>query len=137
MNPAEILLRKLFRVGEQASDVFSSENPLGHIHPNVHFSLFGPSGTKELLIGREAYLEFVSRCGEALADHQDEIVAITGIDQECAFVRARAWRRSKASGEELRYEWAMLYRVENGMITYGTDMLDSDAQLFWGRILRP
>ncbi len=28
----------------------------------------------------------------------------------------------------------MLYRVENGMVTYGVDMLDSDAQAFWGRI---
>ena len=73
-------------------------------------------------------------CTEALADRTDEIIAITGIDAERALVHARAWRKGKASGEELQYEWAMLYRVENGMVTYGVDMLDSDAQAFWGRI---
>jgi hypothetical protein len=71
-----------------------------------------------------------------LAGRDDEIIAITGIDEQCALVHARAWRKSTASGEELRYEWAMLYRVENGLVTYATDMLDADAQAFWGRILK-
>lgn len=76
----------------------------------------------------------MSRCTELLAFRQDEIMTIDGIDEQCAFVRARAWRTSKATGEEIRYEWAMLYRVENGQITYGADMLDTDAQAFWARI---
>ena len=59
---------------------------------------------------------------------------IVAIDEQCAFVRASAWRKSKATGEEIAYEWAMLYRVEDGLITYGADMLDADAQAFWGRI---
>jgi ketosteroid isomerase-like protein len=139
VNAAEQLLKKVFRFGEPAVDVFSttvasSLDPATYIHPYAQFSLFGPSGTKEVLIGRDAFLEFVRSCTEALADRTDEIIAITGIDDECALVHARAWRKSKASGEELRYEWAMLYRVENGLITYGADMLDSDAQAFWGRI---
>jgi hypothetical protein len=139
VNAAEQLLKKVFPFGEPPVDVFSttvasSLDPATYIHPDAQFSLFGPSGTKELLIGRHAFLEFVRSCTEALADRTDEIIAITGIDDECALVHARAWRKSNASGVELRYEWAMLYRVENGLITYGADMLDSDAQAFWGRI---
>jgi hypothetical protein len=141
MNAAEKLLRKVFGFGEQAIDVFSaaeasSSEPMAYIHPNACFSLFGPSGEKELLIGRDAFLDFVRCCAEALADRTDEIIAITGIDEECALVHARAWRKSKASGDELHYEWAMLYRVEKGLVTYGADILDSDAQAFWGRVLR-
>jgi hypothetical protein len=139
VNAAEQLLRTVFRFGEPAVDVFSttaesSLNPATYIHADAWFSLFGPSGAKELLVGRDAFLEFVRSCTEALADRTDEIIAITGIDEECALVHASAWRKSKASGEELRYEWTMLYRVENGLVTYGVDMLDSDAQAFWGRI---
>lgn len=134
MNAAETLLRKVFRFGEQAGDVFT--DPGADIHPDARINLFGPSGGKETLIGRDAFVDFVRRCTEALAGRSDEIIAITGIDEECALVHARAWRKSKASDEELRYEWAMLYRVENGMVTYATDMLDADAQAFWGRILQ-
>lgn len=139
MNAAEQLLRKVFRYGELPGDVFATAgaalDPATYIHPNACFSLFGPSGKKELLEGRDAFLAFVGHCAAALADRSDEIIAITGIDEECALVHARAWRKSKASGAELRYEWAMLYRVENGLITYGADMLDADAQAFWGRVL--
>ena len=134
MNAAETLLRKVFRFGEQAGDVFA--DPGAHIHPDACVSLFGTSGGKETLIGRNAFVDFAHRCAEALAGRSDEIIAITGIDEECALVHARAWRKSKASGEELRYEWAMLYRVEKGMVTYAIDMLDADAQAFWGRILQ-
>jgi ketosteroid isomerase-like protein len=141
MNAAEELLRRMFRFGGEPGDVFElgdpSSGPDAHIHPNAHMSLFGPSGEKELLIGRDAFAEFVRRCAAALADRADEILSINGVDEQCALVHARAWRKSKASGEEIRYEWAMLYRIENGMVTYGTDMLDADAQAFWGRILEP
>ena len=97
--------------------------------------MFGPSGAKETLTGRQAFLEFVDRCASALSERDDEIISITGIDEQCAFVHARAYRRSKATGEAIRYEWAMLYRVEDGQIVYGSDMLDADAQAFWGRVL--
>lgn len=73
----------------------------------------------------------------AVAPQPDEVLEIVGVDAQCAFVRARAWRRSAASGEALAYEWAMLYRVEDGQITYGADMLDAEAQAFWGRVLAP
>jgi hypothetical protein len=133
MNAAELLLRKVFGFGEQGGDVFA--DPGAYIHLDARTSLFGPSGGKEAMIGRDAFVDFARRCEEALSGRSDEIIAITGIDEECALVHARAWRKSKASGEELRYEWCMLYRVEKGMVTYAADMLDADAQAFWGRIL--
>jgi ketosteroid isomerase-like protein len=141
MNAAEALLKKVFRFGEVGVDVFTTAadapmDPSSYIHPDARFSLFGPSGTKELLVGRAAFLEFVRSCTDALAARSDEIMTIRGFDAECAFVHARAWRKSRVSGEELRYEWAMLYRVQDDMITYGTDMLDADAQAFWGRMRR-
>lgn len=141
MNAAEELLRGMFRFGEQDGDVFGTSAPpdgramADYFHADVCHSLFGPSGTKEMLAGRDALLAFVARCADALAERHDEIVSIRGIDAQCAFVHARAYRRSKATGEDIRYEWAMLYRVEDGRITYGADMLDADAQDFWGRVL--
>lgn len=139
MNEAEELLHRMHVIGTPGHDSFRvASEPEGDLadlfSPDVRFDLFGPSGTREALIGRDAVFGFIGRCAAALAGREDEILSITGIDEECAFVRARAWRKSKATGEELRYEWAMLYRVENGRITYGADMLDTDAQAFWGRI---
>lgn len=137
MNNAEQLLRKIFNYGdekEQKFDAFEAGNFADMFHPNVQHSLFGPSGTKEILNGRDSFLAFIQRDSAALAGHSDEILRIIGIDEECALVHARAWRKSAATGEEIIYEWAMLYRIESGQITYGTDMLDSDAQAFWGRI---
>lgn len=138
MNDAEKLLRKMFNVGKGPIDAIgnSDTDPTTYFHPDVVNSLFGPSGTKELIVGREAFFQFVSRCASAVTDRSDEIIAITGIDQECALVHARAKRKSVANGQEIEYEWAMLYRVENGMITYGADMLDTDAQAFWGNVLK-
>jgi ketosteroid isomerase-like protein len=139
MNQAEKLLRSVFRFGEGWDAIGAIDRTRGdswaHIHPQACYSLFGPSGTKEMLVGRDAFLDFVGRCAAAISDRSDEIVAISGIDEQCALVHARAWRRSRATGEEIRYEWAMLYRVEDGRITYGADMLDADAQAFWGRVL--
>ncbi len=112
----------------------ASADPTTLIHPNAQYSLFGPTGTKELLHGRDAILAFTRRCTAALDAHKDEILTIIGIDQQCALVHARASRRSKSTGEEIAYEWAMLFRVEEGLITYGTDMLDAEAQAYWGRI---
>ena len=136
MNEAEALLRKLFRFGVGVSDAIGHAPTLAAcIHPDARHALFGPSGVKEELVGREAFLAFVGRCAAALVERRDEILDIVGVDEQCAFVRARAWRKSAASGEEIAYEWAMLYRVEDGQITYGADMLDADAQAFWGRVL--
>lgn len=142
MNQAERLLRSVFQFGDGkiGGDVFPGEgdshgDPAGFIHPDACHSLFGPSGTKELLNGRDSFLAFARTCGEALSARSDEILAITSIDEQCALVHARATRTSAATGEEICYEWAMLYRVENGLVTYGTDMLDADAQAFWGRVL--
>src|SRR4051812_1443872 len=78
MNAAEKLLRKVFRFGEAGVDVFatadpSSVDPTSYIHPDACFSLFGPSGKKELLSGRDAFLDFVRVCTEALADRADEV----------------------------------------------------------------
>ena len=140
MNEAVRVLRGVFGLEGGGQDVFAAAgrgDPFAHIHPDAVHQLFGPSGTKEVLEGREAFIAFVRRCRDALAAHEDEILAITPIDDHCALVHARAFRRSAASGEELRYEWAMLYRVEQGRVTYATDMLDPDAQAFWGRILSP
>ncbi|MDO7836684.1 nuclear transport factor 2 family protein [Sphingobium sp. HBC34] len=129
-----------FGTGDWPCDAFDNQAdaggaPFSNIHPDARFSMFGPSGRKEMLEGKQAFVDFVGRCAAALADRTDEIVAIMPIDEEGAFVHGRAWRKSRATGEELRYEWAMLYRVENGLITYGADMLDADAQAFWGRVL--
>lgn len=136
MNEAEKLLRRLFRFGEGVGDAIGDAPTVAaSIHPDARHALFGPSGVKEELIGRDAFLAFAGRCAAALAERRDEILDIIGIDEQCAFVRGRAWRKSAASGEEIAYEWAMLYRVENGQITYGSDMLDADAQAFWGRVL--
>jgi ketosteroid isomerase-like protein len=138
MNDAEKLLKKIFRFGEGPVDAIggSGMDPTTFFHPNVVNSLFGPSGTKELIVGRDAFFEFVGLCTSAVTDRSDEIIAITGIDKECALVHARAKRKSVANGQEIEYEWAMLYRVEDGFITYGADMLDTDAQAFWGNVLR-
>jgi ketosteroid isomerase-like protein len=124
-----------------AGDVFEAARGGGALddffHPDAQHALFGPTGRKEVLQGRDAFLAFVERCSSALADRSDEILAITGIDAQCAFVHACAYRKSAATGEAINYEWAMLYRVEEGRITYGADMLDRDAQAFWGRISPP
>lgn len=138
MNQAETLLRRVFRFGEDHFDAMAAGvagDATAHIHPDACHSLFGPSGNKEMLLGKQAFLDFVQQCAGALAERDDQIISIVGVDEQCAFVRARAYRKSKATGEEIRYEWAMLYRVEDGRITYGADMLDADAQAFWGRVL--
>lgn len=139
MNSATELLTRMFLPAGKTGDVFgasgsASANMADFFDPHACHSLFGPSGTKEMLIGRDAFLAFVARCADLLADRRDEITSIVAIDDQCALVKARAWRTSKATGEEIAYEWAMLYRVEDGRITYGADMLDADAQAFWGRI---
>ena len=138
MNEAEKVLRKMFRFGEGAIDAIGlnegSDGPGPPIHPEARHSLFGPSGLKEYLVGRDAFLAFANRCAAALSARRDEILEIVGIDDQCAFVRARAWRKAAATGEEITYEWAMLYRVEDGLITYGADMLDADAQAFWASV---
>lgn len=142
MNEAVPLLKRMFGVsdgGGRHPDVFpiggeGRASPAAYFHPDVVHSLFGPTGTKETLVGRDAFLAFARSCAEALAERRDEIVAITGIDRECAFVHARAYRKSAANGEVIHYEWAMLYRVEQGLITYGADMLDAAAQAFCSRV---
>jgi len=139
MNDAELVIRRLFGLSEdtpQRIDAFgpAGQRPESFFHPDVEFSMFGESGTKEYGRGRDQYLSFVERSANALAARSDEIVSITPVDEQMAVVRSRAWRKSAATGEELRYEWVMLFRVENGLITYGADMLDRDAQEFWGRI---
>lgn len=141
MTEAERHVRQMLGLGEQLVNAFAAAD--GHdranfatFHPQVVHSLFGPSGTKEMLVGKEAFAAFVSRCRNALADYSDEILLVRAIDEQCVFVHARAYRKSAASQEEITYEWAMLYRVEDGLITYGADMLDADAQAFWGRVQR-
>lgn len=141
MNEAETLLRRMFGLSGGGSstpqDVFPdpADDPAAFFHADVVHSLFGPSGTKETLRGRRAFFDFAAGCAAALSAREDTILGITGIDRQCAFVHASAYRQSRATGEEIRYEWAMLYRVEKGAITYGADMLDADAQAFWGRVL--
>lgn len=139
MNPATELLSRMFLPSNESRDMFGGSGSQGgsmadFFDPDVCHSLFGPTGMKEMLVGRDAFLAFVTRCANLLASRCDEITSIVAIDEQCAFVKASAWRTSKATGEEITYEWAMLYRVENGRITYGSDMLDADAQAFWGRI---
>jgi hypothetical protein len=142
MNNAEAVIRRLFGMeAHQAQegvsvDAFDSTRQRleAFYHPQIEFSLFGETGVKEHGRGRAQYLAFVGRCAAALSARSDEIVSITPIDEQMVVVRARAWRKSAATGAELRYEWVMLFRVEDGLVTYGVDMLDRDAQQFWGRI---
>jgi hypothetical protein len=138
VNDAEKLLRRVFKFREGAVDAIGGPgmDPATYFHPHVIHSLFGPSGTKEQIVGRDALFTFVGLCASAVTERSDEVIAITGIDKECALVHARAKRKSIANGQEIAYEWAMLYRVENGLITYGADMLDTDAQAFWGNVLK-
>lgn len=137
MNAAERLVREtwgLLPAAEGAINPFDQSGRAPRLHPDIEFSLFGMTGTKEFGRGPEAYTRFTSDCLAALADRSDEILDVVSIDAQSVFVRAQAWRKSAATGEELRYQWSTLMRVEDGLITYVTDMLDRDAQEFWGRI---
>lgn len=138
MNAAEQLVRQLHGLHHETSadvDPFDQNSRTTYVHPEVEFSLFGQSGTKEVGHGLEAYFAFVANCQAALCDSSDEILNVIGIDEECVFVRARAYRKAKATGEDIRYEWATLMRVEDGLITSVIDILDRDAQMFWGRAI--
>jgi ketosteroid isomerase-like protein len=136
MNAAEKLVRAQFGLdGSGAVDPFERSGQPDVLHPDIEYSLFGMTGAKEEGRGQDAYLDFVARHHAALADRNDEILDVVSIDEQSVFIRARAWRKSAATGEELRYEWSTLSRVEDGRITYVTDMLDRDAQEFWGRIV--
>ncbi|WP_288487023.1 nuclear transport factor 2 family protein [uncultured Novosphingobium sp.] len=139
LNAAERLLRRMFHWGDAdagGQDLFlaADDDAASYFHPDCVHHLFGPTGTKEMLVGRQAMLDFSARCAAALSARSDQILTISGIDEQCGFVHARALRESKATGERLSYEWSMQYRVEDDLITYGADMLDADAQAFWGRI---
>ena len=137
MNAAEKLVRALYGLDAGAGDLvnpFDQTRKSDYVHPDVEFSLYGMTGTKEVGRGRDAYLAFTSNCLAALSDRSDEFLDVVSIDEQCVFVRARASRKSASTGVEAHYEWATLTRVEDGRITSVTDMLDRDAQVFWGQV---
>jgi ketosteroid isomerase-like protein len=136
-NTAAQLIRESYGLTENSGSAinpFEQGQRVVEIHPDIEFSLFGLSGTKETGRGADAYYGFISSCLAAIADRSDEILDVMAIDDQCVFVRAQAWRKSAATGEELHYQWSTLMRIEDGMLVHVTDMLDRDAQEFWGRI---
>jgi ketosteroid isomerase-like protein len=142
MNDAVKQLIKMFHFGEpgEFDAIGSSGGDAGafdHIHPDIVFSAYDIHGVRRHDAGLDAFKKFVAECDAAVSERRDEIISIDGAGDEMGIVRARAFRRSAASGETCEYEWVMAFRIENGLVTVAADMLDRAAADFWGRILKP
>jgi ketosteroid isomerase-like protein len=139
MNEAERVLRAQFHFGSTGLGPIDAIAEAGssfidQVHPDIQLSLFGPGGDKQIIHGKAGYKAFMTRCLSVIASRSDEIISIDGAGQEMAIVRAKAYRKSAVNGEEIHYEWVMLYRVENGLVTFAADMLDRAAVDFWTRV---
>jgi len=141
MNDAVQILRQMFHFGEPGKfDAIGSSSSEGgtldRVHPDIVFSAYDIHGVRRHGVGRQAFADFVAECAAAVSERRDEIISIDGAGDQMGIVRARAFRRSAASGETLNYEWIMVFRIENGLITVAADMLDRKAADYWGRILK-
>ena len=102
------------------------------LHPDLVYRGWGHEGWVDIR-GRDAFLEFCRDGLEAISDASESLITIVPAGKDMALVVSGAYRTFKYLNESTYYEYAMLVRVENGVITYACDMLDREAADHWVR----
>ncbi|WP_322750311.1 MULTISPECIES: nuclear transport factor 2 family protein [unclassified Frankia] len=107
------------------------------IHPDIEYYGHGPRGEIEIMIGKESH-DNVNRICRRYMDEgasDDELVGCWPAGEEMVVTHIRLRRRATVTGEVASYDCVVLYRVEDGMITKGVDLVDKKCEEFWARTI--
>jgi hypothetical protein len=75
----------------------------------------------------------MAKCAQTFEVFAAEILSATAVDDELVLASVAVHRRTKA-GLEYHGTIVMTFRVEDGIVTRGTDMISSAGEAYWSSL---
>lgn len=94
---------------------------------------FNIDGTPRVFSGLPAFLELMGKVATHFDVYQTEFVSMEAVGTELVQVIFDAYRRTH-DGREYRGMFAGVFRIENGLLTRGSDMIDSSGEAYWSSL---
>ena len=105
-------------------------------------SLFSPDythlgynidGRPRVFDGLGPFLELMGRCAAEFEVFDSKWVSVTAIDDELVHSVVAVHRRTR-DGEDYQGTILMSFRVEDGIVTRGSDMISSSGEAYWSSL---
>ena len=90
-------------------------------------------GTPQVFTGLPAFVELMGKVATHFEVYETEPLSMEPIGTELLVVVLNAHRRTH-DGREYRGTFAMIFRVENGLLTRGSDMIESSGEAYWSSL---
>jgi ketosteroid isomerase-like protein len=124
---------QFLRRGFEALANGDMETVLAQFHEDLVYFGFDTGGRPQVFNGRDAFFGMVLETFARVEESSNQLAAVHVIGDDIAVAEVDAVRVSK-TGERLETKYAMAFRIENGRITYGNDMIGRGLHDFWLRV---
>jgi ketosteroid isomerase-like protein len=102
----------------------------GGFSPEYTHIGFDVDGTMQVVAGLSAFLNLVAKGASAFDIYDSEVRSSEAVGDELVISVVDCHRRTH-DGREYRGTFAMILRVEDGILTRGADMIESAGETFW------
>jgi uncharacterized protein len=124
----------LVRGGFEAFDKGDIQAAIDLFSPDVHYYGYDATGHAREFEGRDAFFGMVLEATSQMDENVTELLDAVPVGDSMVMARVRGHRRARGSQDTLDTEFVMVFRIEDGKVTHGVDLIDRDAEEFYNRL---
>jgi ketosteroid isomerase-like protein len=127
---AELANIDVIKAGYKALDEGAMDAVLANWHPDVVYYGFDSTGSARVFHGTVELFGMLAGAVAEMETFTNELVAIEAVAADMVVCRVRANRRSRG-GAEFSHEFVQVFRMDNGKITLGVEMIGGVAEDYY------
>jgi hypothetical protein len=124
----------LVRNGFEAFDKGDVQAAIDLFSPDVRYYGYDATGHAREFEGRDAFFAMVIEATSQMDENETEFLDAVAVGDSMVMARVRGHRRVRESQDTLDTEFVMVFRIEDGKVTHGLDMVDREAEEFYKRL---
>jgi hypothetical protein len=110
-----------------------AEGDLSGFSPDYTHLGFNIDGTPRVFVGLPAFVELMGKVATAFEVYETNVASIEPVGTELLLTVFDAYRRTH-DGREYRGTFAGVFRVQDGILTRGSDMIESSGEAYWSSL---
>jgi ketosteroid isomerase-like protein len=121
----------LVRRGFEAMASGELEGAFSLFAPDLQYYGFDATGNQREFTSRDEFFGMVAEVMGHMDEFVTELVDANAVGDSLVTAHVRGRRRLRGSEESTVFEFAMVFRIEDGTATHAMDMIDARAEQFY------
>jgi uncharacterized protein len=126
-HPNVVLVRK----GFEAFDKGDLQATIDLYAPDVQYSGYEATGHRREFTSRDELFGMFMEVMAVMDEMETELLDAYAVGDSIVMTRVRGHRRVRATKEVLDTEFVMVFRIANGQVSHGVDLIDENTESFY------